>query len=164
MGSLRRLPQILQQRREPVDTPLLHGTVKPKTIDHFMPSDVLGKANFRIRSVKESQFAVDPPTPESFFTDRYKPPGHLTISEKCCDDSQELCRRAAVAVGQIEHLMAHFIQRFLPDFTDADLASVDTLAPAMTEALRASAAATANLTLVWDDLLGKWKLPAVDRR
>lgn len=61
--------------------------------------------------------------------------------------------------------MAHFIERYRPQFMDADRALVDALVPAMvpamTEALRDLLAASANLTLVrFSDLLAQWKLPA----
>lgn len=81
--------------------------------------------------MKESQLPLDTPTPESFFADRYKPPSRLTMTEKICH-TQELCRWAAVASSQMEHLLAHFVEKFRPQFTDIDRALVDTMAPAMT--------------------------------
>ena len=62
LGSLNRLPQLMQQRKQPVATPLLDGSVRPKTVDHFTTAGVLGRQNFRSKSLKESRIPIEAPT------------------------------------------------------------------------------------------------------
>lgn len=76
----------MQQRQEVVPTPWLDASVKPKGLDPFSGSSVLGTPNFQLKSYKDSEF----PAIKCYFCLGYKRPGRLTIPEKWVDDTHEL--------------------------------------------------------------------------
>lgn len=74
--------------------------------------------------------------PEGFFGFNYKAPSHLTVSSRWFDDTQELVRRAAVSAGQVEHVLAHMIQKFKSQFSEDDKSLITIFHPAMTDVHR----------------------------
>lgn len=86
----------------------VHGsTSAKKTVRYAWPATIRlqGSISFRIKS-------VEPPGTQGFFSLGYKrPPGRLTMPEKWVDDTHELCHCAAVAAGQVDHVLTELVSR-----------------------------------------------------
>ena len=152
---------------DPVDTPLVDTSVKPSSISYFKVSNVVGKDEFRVRMDPEAEFQ---PTPPDFCTywPQYQIPNKFVVDARWLHNTDELCRRSAIAVGQMERATRTMLS--LVEGSEAEVSKSKDWAPlkqvmasALLNAQRLTVASAANFSLVKrDHLLHMIGLPSSD--
>lgn len=84
-----------------MDTPLCDSSVKPSPTDFLQVSNVIGKDDFRVRMDPKAEFQPSPPDFCTYWP-QYQMPNKFMVDSKWLRSPDELCRRSAIAVGQME--------------------------------------------------------------